>query len=93
MNGGEDVIIMAKEVSIYTTPTCVYCKAAKELFDEHGVIYTEYDVSQDQVRAGEMIEKSGQMGVPVIRIMDDEGKEHIVVGFNKPRLKGLLGVQ
>lgn len=83
---------MTKTVSIYTTPTCVYCKATKEFFQEHGIAYAEYDVSQDQAKLGEMVQKSGQMGVPVISIVDDKGKEEIVVGFNKARLKELFGI-
>jgi len=68
-----------KAVTIYSTPTCAYCKMAKEYFREKNVPYTEFNVAVDIERAQEMIEKSGQMGVPVI---DIGGK--IVVGFNKP---------
>src|SRR3989344_4320490 len=65
-------------VKIYTTPTCPYCKMAKEYIKSKGVKYTEYDVSKDEKRANEMIEKSGQMGVPVL---DIKGK--IIVGFDR----------
>ena len=76
-----------KNVLIYTTPTCVYCKMTKEFFQEHGITYTEYNVALDEQKRSEMLEKSGQMGVPVI---DIDGE--IVVGFDEGRLKTLLGV-
>jgi glutaredoxin-like YruB-family protein len=77
---------MAK-VTIYSTPTCPYCKQAKEFFDENNVEYTDIDVSQDEAKAKEMVEKSGQMGVPVI---DIDGE--IIVGFDKPAIKKALGL-
>ena len=76
-----------KQVSIYTTPTCQYCKMAKEFFQANNVEYTENDVSVEEEKRNEMVEKSGQMGVPVI---DIEGE--IVVGFDEPKLKELLGL-
>ena len=78
---------MAK-VTVYSTPTCPYCHMAKAFLKEHKVQFTDYDVSQDEGKAREMIEKSGQQGVPVI----DIGGE-IVVGFDKPRIKELLGIK
>lgn len=81
-----------KSIIIYSTPTCVYCRAAKEFFKEHAIAYTEYNVAADSERVKEMVEKSGQMGVPIIIITGEDGKEEIVVGFNKPRLKELLGI-
>lgn len=76
-----------KPVSIYTTETCGYCRLAKEFFQKNNIQYTEYDVGRDLEKRQEMIEKSGQMGVPVIMVGSD-----IVVGFNKPRLAELLGI-
>lgn len=78
-----------KPVTIYTTPTCGYCKAAKEFFQENSIEYSEIDVAADQGKAREMIEKSGQMGVPVIMI-GEEGAQDIVVGFDKNKLSELL---
>jgi len=75
------------EVVIYTTPTCGYCKAAKRFFQEQGIMYTEYDVSKDVEKALEMIQKSGQQGVPVIEI-----KGEVIVGFDKPRIAEALGI-
>jgi len=74
-----------KKVAIYTTPTCPYCKRAKEYLSRKGISYQEYNVAVDRDKAKEMIQKSGQMGVPVITI-DNE----VVVGFNQVQLDSLL---
>lgn len=76
-----------KPVAIYTTETCGYCKMAKEYFQKNNVEYQEFNVGTDLAKRQEMIEKSGQMGVPVITIGED-----IVVGFNKQRLQEMLGL-
>ena len=76
-----------KNVSIYTTPTCGYCRMAKDFFKEHNIAYTEYNVAEDGEKRKEMIEKSGQMGVPVMFI-DDE----MLVGFNEEKIKSALGI-
>ncbi len=76
-----------KEVTIYTTPTCHFCHMAKDYFAEKGVEYTEHDVSTDLEARQEMMNKSGQMGVPQIVI-----GEELVVGFDKPRIDQLLGL-
>ena len=78
---------MAKKVTIYTTPTCPYCKQTNEFFKQNGVKYDEIDVSKDEAKAKQMIEKSGQMGVPVI---DIDGE--IIVGFDKGALTKALGL-
>ncbi len=75
------------KTTIYSTPTCPYCKHVKEFFDQHNVEYEEIDVSADHEKAQEMIHKSGQMGVPVIEIGED-----VVVGFDKAKLKELLNI-
>lgn len=72
-------------VSIYTTPTCSYCRMAKDYFRQNHVPFTEYNVASDMRRADEMVRKSGQMGVPVI---DVHGR--IIVGFNKPEIEKAL---
>ncbi len=76
-----------KQVAIYTTPSCTYCRMAKEFFKENKIDFSEYDVASDVTKRGEMIEKSGQMGVPVITI-----DNAVVVGFNRAKLAELLGV-
>lgn len=76
------------KVTVYSTPTCVFCNAAKAFFKENKIDFESYDVATDLAKRKEMIEKSGQMGVPVIVIGDE-----IIVGFDEPRLKELLNVK
>jgi glutaredoxin-like YruB-family protein len=78
---------MDKEVTIYSTPVCHFCHAAKDFFNEKEVKFTEYDVASDAERRQEMIEMTNQMGVPVIRIGDD-----VVIGFDEGKLRELLGL-
>jgi len=77
-----------KTVSIYSTPTCVYCNAAKDYFKANNVAYTEFNVASDLERRKEMIDKTGQMGVPVIMIGDEA-----VVGFDQDKIAELLAVK
>jgi len=74
-----------KKVVVYSTPTCPYCKRAKDYLSRKGVTYTDINVAQDREKANEMIEKSGQMSVPVITI-DNE----VIVGFNQDLLDKML---
>lgn len=76
-----------KSVIIYSTPTCHFCHMAKDFFNEKGIQYTEYDVMSDLVKRQEMVDKSGQLGVPVIMI---DGK--IIVGFDQAEVSNLLGI-
>ena len=76
-----------KKVTMYSTPTCHYCNMAKEYFDANGIKYEAIDVSVDPEKRKEMMEKSGQLGVPVILI-----DENVVIGFNKPKLASFLGL-
>lgn len=82
---------MTKTVTIYSTKTCGFCKAEKEFLDEHNVKYSEVDVGIDKDKAREMIEKSGQMGVPVTIITEGDNEE-LVVGFDKQRLVSALDI-
>lgn len=75
------------KVIIYTTPTCPYCEMAKEYFKKNSVAYEEIDVAGNKAAAQEMINKSHQMGVPVI---DIDGT--IIVGFNRPEIDKALGL-
>ncbi len=76
-----------KKVHIYSTPTCKYCNLAKDFFKKNNVEYTEYNVAADAAKRAEMVEKSGQMGVPVIEI-DDQ----VVVGYDQKLMTELLGI-
>lgn len=75
-------------IKIYSTPTCVYCRMARQFLDEQKIAYTDYDVATDAEKRNEMIERSGQMGVPVI---DVDGE--LIIGFDKARLMQLLGIK
>jgi len=77
-----------QKITIYTTPTCAYCKMTKAFFKEHNVAYEEKDVANDHALAEEMVKKSGQMAVPVI---DIDGQ--IIVGFDKEGLSKLLNIK
>lgn len=75
------------KVIVYSTLTCPFCVQAKQYLNENKVEFVDVDVSADQEKAREMIQKSGQMGVPVIEI-DDQ----IVIGFDQAKIKELLGL-
>lgn len=77
---------MDTQVTIYSTPVCHFCEAAKEFFKENDVTYTEHDVAADADKRQEMIDLTGQMGVPVIQIGQD-----IVIGFDEDKVRELLG--
>ena len=74
-----------KKVVIYSTPTCPFCRRAKDYLSQKGISYVEHNVAEDKDAVKELIQKSGQMGVPVI-LVDDE----VVVGFNQTTLDKLL---
>ena len=78
---------MAKNVKVYSTPTCPYCIKVKEFLKSNNVDFENIDVSYDQSKAEEMIKKSGQMGVPVVDIDGD-----IIVGFDKDKITQALGL-
>ncbi len=73
------------KVKIYSTPYCSYCRMAKNFFAEKGILFDEVDVSIDETAAKEMIDKTGQMGVPVIEINDDT-----IVGFDRGTLEKII---
>lgn len=72
-------------VTLYSTPSCSYCRLAKDWLRQHNVRFEEYNVAADHRRADEMVRKSGQMGVPVL---DVNGR--IILGFNVPELERAL---
>jgi glutaredoxin 3 len=75
------------KVTVYSTPTCHFCHAAKDFFTKNNVAFEDYDVSIDEEKRNEMVEKSGQMGVPVI-VIDNEA----IVGFDEAKIRELLGL-
>ena len=76
-----------KNITIYTTSNCAYCRMAKSFFGENNIPYQEKNVEGDREALREMMDKSGQLGVPVI---DVDGA--IIVGFDQPKLKELIGI-
>ncbi|MBU4205144.1 glutaredoxin family protein [Patescibacteria group bacterium] len=76
-----------KKVIIYSTPSCVYCKMAKDWMENNSIAFTEYDLSRDTDKRDEMIEKTGQMAVPVF---DIDGE--IIIGFDKNKISQILGI-
>ncbi len=75
-------------IKIYSTPTCAYCVTLKSFLEQHNIEFEDIDVSQDKIAREEMIEKSGQMEVPVVEI-DDE----IIVGFDKKKICKILNIE
>ena len=76
---------MNKKIKVYSTPTCPFCIMAKKFLKDNNIEFKDIDVSRDIKAAKEMVEKTGQMGVPVIEI-DGE----IVIGFDRDKIKELL---
>jgi glutaredoxin 3 len=76
-----------KKVVIYSTPACHFCNLAKEYLTKNNIPFESFDVSTDREKQMEILDKTGQMGVPVILI-----DEEVVVGFNKPVIDQLLNI-
>jgi glutaredoxin 3 len=76
-----------KPVTIYSTPTCHFCQMTKDFLKDKGIAYTEHNVAGDMEKRQEMIQKSGQMGVPVIFV-----GEEMIIGFDKAKLVSSLGI-
>lgn len=81
------MVKMAKKVEIYSTPTCNYCHIAKDFFNKNNIKYIDYNVGEDDIKKEEMIEKSGQMKVPVIVI-----DKKVFVGFDQKDVSKELGL-
>ncbi len=77
-----------KEITIYSTPTCHFCHMAKEYLTSQNIAFKDINVAEDVNARQEMVEMSGQMGVPVIRIDND-----VIIGFNKPVIDDLLSLK
>ena len=76
-----------KDVTVYSTPSCTFCVMAKDFFKANDVKFTEHNVAEDLEKREEMVERSGQMGVPVIFIGED-----MIIGFDETKVKELLGM-
>lgn len=78
---------MSKKVTVYSTESCPWCHKAKEWLKEHKIKFSEKNVGENDKAREEMIEKSGQMGVPVITVGDK-----VIIGFNQGELEEALGI-
>jgi len=78
---------MDKKIKVYSTPTCPFCVRAKQFLKENNIDFEDIDVSANQEKVQEMVQKSGQMSVPVL---DIEGE--IIVGFDKEKISKALGL-
>ncbi len=74
-------------IKIYSTPSCQYCKMAKEFLTSHNVAYEDINVAADPVAREDMVNKSGQLGVPVF---DIDGQ--IIVGYNQQLIMKVAGI-
>lgn len=81
-----------KKYIIYSTPTCGYCRLLKEWLNEKGVAFDSIDVALDPKQGQEMIQKTGQMGVPVSVVTMPDDREEIILGFDQARIASLLGL-
>jgi len=77
-----------KEVIVYSTPTCPYCVMVKAFLKEKGIDYRDIDAATDEESAREMVEKTGQMGVPVVMI-----GETVIIGFDQEAIIKTLGLE
>jgi len=77
------------QIKIYSTPTCPHCVTAKEYLKEKNIEFKEVNVAIDQKAAEEMIQKTNQMGVPVI-IIEEDGKEEIILGFDREKIDQII---
>jgi glutaredoxin 3 len=77
-----------KKVIVYSTPTCPYCVMVKKYLKENNVEFQDINVAEDQEKAKEMVDKTGQMGVPVVQIENE-----YVIGFDKDKINELLGIE
>lgn len=79
------------EITIYSTPSCGYCTLVKDFLRGKNIDFKDIDVSVDREKAQEMVDKTGQMGVPVIVIKKDS-EEHVIIGFDQSELMKVLGI-
>jgi glutaredoxin len=83
---------MSKQITIYSTATCGFCKMLKSYLNDKGISYDVKMADEDEAIARELYEKSGQLGVPFTIITDEKGKEEAILGFDRPRIDAALGL-
>ncbi len=80
-------------ITIYSTTTCPYCKMLKDYLTSKGKAFVEKLVDQDDAAREEMSkESSGFLGVPFTIITKDDGTKESIIGFDKGKLDGILGI-
>ena len=80
-----------KNIDIYTTHTCPFCKMEKAFLEDNGLKYNEHFVDDDDNKKAEMVNVSGQMGTPVTVVEFDDGEKRQFVGFDQTALKAIVG--
>lgn len=85
-------MVQIKKYMVYSTPVCPHCDSLKKWLNENQISYEGIDIAADPARGQEMIQKTGQMGVPVSIITFSDNREEIIIGFNRARLSSLLGI-
>lgn len=81
-----------KKYVVYSTSTCTYCDLLKEWLNKNKINYESINLSKDPTKGQEMIQKTGQMSVPVSILTFDDDTEEIILGFNQEKLTHLLGL-
>lgn len=82
-----------KQVTVYSTATCGFCKMLKSYLSDKGVEYEVKMADEDQSIAQELYEKSGQLGVPFTVVTDEDGKEEAILGFDRNKVDEVLGLK
>lgn len=75
------------KVTLYSAPSCPYCRLTKVLLEQNGIVFQEFDVLRNQDARNDMVRLTGQMGVPVILI---DGQ--VIIGFDEGALRRKLGI-
>ncbi len=81
-----------KTITIYSTPSCHFCHLAKDYLTTHNIAFHDIDVTVDMTARKEMVEMTGQMGVPVIKIEEQGQEPELMVGFSEKLLSEKLGI-
>ena len=80
------------EIKVFSTPTCPWCHKVKEFLKEKNLGFKDLDVSADEEARNELLDKSGQMGVPVVIIKNDAGDEKVIVGYREDEIREALRI-
>lgn len=83
---------MVKDITIYSTATCGFCRMLKSYLSDKGVKYNVKMADEDQKIAEELYEKSGQLGVPFTVITQDDGSEDLILGFDRQKVDAAIGL-